>query len=357
MVSARSCQRRFEVEAARDGRITGAARASIETHLSTCEVCAAEARSLGGIARALAALPVAGTDALSVRRQRQRILARLNEAQVTQRGEAASRPPWRRAAGVSVVAAALAAWAVVAASRDRSVAPTSGSAKAADPADDVVVVVPETALWSRAEQGPNTRVKLDDGELDIVVKHRGEAHGLVVALPDGELQDVGTTFRVRVRAGRTVAIVVREGAVVFRKLGAGPMLLGAGESWTADDLSVATAPSAAVSSGSTIPAPSQPPHRSMSLVSKAEADAAKEFRGAVDLLNGGNAAAAVSAFRAYLARRPPPERAEDATYLLVLALHRAGDEPEAQAAARNYLRLYPDGLRHREVESLAGFDH
>ncbi len=79
----------------------------------------------------------------------------------------------------------------------------------------------------------------------------------------------------------------------------------------------------------------------------------KEFRDAVDLLNSGAAAQAAAAFRTYLSRRPPKERAEDATYLLVVALRRCGDDAGAASVARDYLRLYPHALRRREVEGLA----
>jgi TolA-binding protein len=346
-VSARSCRRRFEVEAARDGRITGPARTSIEQHISTCEVCAAQDRALREVSDALAALPVAETDALSVRRQRQRILALFDEAQAR---PAVRRTNRRWAAGVVLVAGALAASVVFVATRGQRAAPTATSPKPEERADDVVVVVPETARWSRVEQGSNTRLKLDDGELDIHVKHHGEAHGLLVKLPDGELDDIGTTFRVRVEEGRTVAVVVREGAVVLRRDGAGPVLLGAGESWSADD-SWPTASSSVASTGPSAPAPTPPPPPRVASIAN-KPDGAKEFRDGVDLLSAGNAAQAAVAFRAYLARGPGAERTEDAMYLLVLALHRSGDDPEAQSAARDYLRVYPHGLRRQEVVRL-----
>jgi hypothetical protein len=346
-VTARPCHRRFEVEAARDGRLTGSARVSIEEHTSTCEVCAAEDRKLRSVSGAVAGLPVGETDALTVRRQRQRILALFNDAQVT---SAARRTRRRRAVGAVLAASAFSALGAVVATQSHRGAPSTPSAKLADRADDVVVVVPETARWSRADEGPNTRVKLDDGELDIHVKHHAEAHGLLVTLPDGELEDIGTTFRVRVKGGHTVAVVVREGAIVFRRGNAGPVLLGAGESWSADDPSVAASSSAAAPSGPTAVSAAPPP--ATSTKPAPPADAAKSFRDGVDLLNEGNAAQAAAAFRTYLSRGPTAERAEDATYLLVLALHRSGDEPAAQTAARDYVRLYPRGLRLREVQDL-----
>jgi hypothetical protein len=213
------------------------------------------------------------------------------------------------------------------------------------------VVAPDAARWSRAEVGPNTRLKLDDGELDIHVKHHGDAHGLLVKLPDGELEDIGTTFRVRVIEGRTVSIVVREGAVVFRRDGVDPVLLGAGEFWPGGDPSVAASAPAATSTNRVAPAPALAASRPRT-VPPPRADTEKDFRDGVDLLNAGNAAQAAAAFRGYLAHVPTSERTEDASYLLVLALHRSGDEAAAQAAARDYVRLYPHGLRRREAERL-----
>jgi TolA-binding protein len=346
-VSARFCRRRFEVEAARDGRITGPARASIAQHISTCEVCAAQDRALREVSDALAALPVAETDSLSVRRQRQRIFALFDEAQVR---PAVRRTNRRWAAGVVLVAGALAASVAFVATRGQRAAPTAASPRPEERVNDVVIVVPQIARWSRVEEGSNTRLKLEDGELDIHVKHHGEAHGLLVSLPDGELEDIGTTFRVRVEEGRTVDVVVREGAVVLRRDGAGPLLLGPGESWSADGSSP-KASSSVASTGPTATVPTPPPHPRVAGTAN-KPYGAKEFREGVDLLSAGNAAQAAVTFRTYLARGPGAERTEDAMYLLVLALHRSGDDPGAQSAARDYVRLFPHGLRGQEVVRL-----
>ena len=339
------CRRCFEVEAARDGRLTGAALASIEQHVSNCGVCAAHARALRDVSTALAALPVDDRDALSVRRQRQRILALFNETQLAP----ANRRSKGRPMAVAVLATStLAALAALFVTRWHGAAP---STPRVDQGADVVVVVPEAARWSRAEEGPTTRLKLDDGELDIHVKHHGEAHGLLVKLPDGELEDIGTTFRVRVSEARTISIVVREGAIVFRRDGAGPLLLGAGESWTPDGPSVAAPPSTTASADTdAVVSPRVSP--APWTAAPQPADAEKDFRLGVDMLSAGNAAQAAGAFRHYLSHGSAPERTEDATYLLVLALHRSGDDAGAQAAARDYLSRYPHGLRRREVELL-----
>jgi hypothetical protein len=355
-MSARPCLRRFEVEAERDGRLTGTARASLALHLSTCADCRAEARALESLASALAALPVSEADEVSARRQRRRLLVAFNDAQLAPRGRDVA---WRWA-GAGLVAAVVAGAALFVGTRSRNrelhaVLPPSASeaTRGTDPPEDPVVIVASEARWMRSEQGTTTRVELDDGDLDIHVQHRGAPHGLVVSVPDGELDDVGTTFHVRVQKGRTVGIQVREGAVVFRRPGKGALLLGAGESWTGDG---PPAPVATTFSDSLSASPPPPPRAPASASAKEDADATgsgREFREAVTLLNAGSGAAAAAAFRAYLARHPGDGRAEDAAYLLVLALRRSGDEAGAYAAAREYLQRYPHGFRRREIERVA----
>lgn len=61
---------------------------------------------------------------------------------------------------------------------------------------------------------------------------------------------------------------------------------------------------------------------------------------------------AASRFAAFLSRHPSDLRAEDAAYLRILALQRAGDFPAVQQAARDYLGHYPRGFRRAEVEAL-----
>ena len=66
----------------------------------------------------------------------------------------------------------------------------------------------------------------------------------------------------------------------------------------------------------------------------------------------GDNVAAAAAFAAYVTRHPLERRAEDAAYLRIIALQRCGAERDMQRAAREYLRLYPVGFRHAEVEKL-----
>jgi TolA-binding protein len=131
-------------------------------------------------------------------------------------------------------------------------------------------------------------------------------------------------------------------------------MLGAGDSWVADAPLDTLAPAATASTVLTQNAAlSRAFPKPLTTASRSVTESAKEFRDAVELLNAGNFVASSAALRTYLARHPATERAEDATYLLVLALHRSGDAAGADAAARDYLRLYPHGLRRKEIERLA----
>ena len=350
-MSPRPCPRQFEVEAARDGRLIGRARAAMDLHLASCKECSAEARTLNRLSEALAALPVAGTDAVTARRQRQHLLGAFDRFQVESQDRSVR---WRWTVGTRIVAPLVTA-AVLVAIHSHRVAPTSTPSHV-EWAGDSVVIVPADARWTRSEQGATTRVTLDDGELDIHVKHHAAPHGLVVSLPDGELEDVGTTFHVQVQGGRTVAIRVQEGAVVFRRAQRGAVLLGAGESWSADRLPAAvlaaSSPSADGSVTSLLRSPPVGPALAMPEEKAGTLGAAKEFRDAIDLLNTGQGGKAADAFRAYLARHPADGRAEDVAYLLVLALRRAGNEAAASSAAHDYLQRYPHGLRRPEIERL-----
>jgi TolA-binding protein len=84
--------------------------------------------------------------------------------------------------------------------------------------------------------------------------------------------------------------------------------------------------------------------------------APSEFRDAAGRFESGDSTGAVVALRAFLARHPQDERAEDASYLLVLALRQIGDKSGSRHAARAYLERYPAGFRRSEVEVLARSD-
>lgn len=274
------------------------------------------------IGRALQALPVPPGDAGAARA---RLLA------------AAERLPTRRRSrvivGATALAAAAAAIVAIVASRDTSTTR--------------IIVEATGATWSRHDGSDATLIRLEDGALDLAVAHGAQARRLVVSVPDGEIDDIGTAFRIEVAHGQLRTVQVRDGAVVVRLLGGAPVFLVAGEHWDRP----AAPPPPPVAPAPIAPAPIAPapvaPHPSPRASSPAS-----ELAAAVRLLDANDLAGATAALRAFIAHHATDPRAEDASYLLVIALDRRGDRTGAAVAARAYLERYPHGFRRAEVESL-----
>ena len=66
----------------------------------------------------------------------------------------------------------------------------------------------------------------------------------------------------------------------------------------------------------------------------------------------GDNVSAAAAFASFVTRYPRDPRAEDAAYLRVIALQRCGALRDMKRAAEEYLRRYPEGFRHAEVDRL-----
>jgi len=72
------CQRLWQVEAARDGRLAGSDLSNALRHRAECPDCARAARALGELGQNLKTLPVQPTDTLQRRRTRQALLGAWN---------------------------------------------------------------------------------------------------------------------------------------------------------------------------------------------------------------------------------------------------------------------------------------
>jgi hypothetical protein len=341
------CPRLFEAEAMRDGRLVGDERASFERHIAMCPVCAREVRALEALAETLCAAPRHDeADELHVRRERTRLLAAFDQALVVPERH---RPPLLLL-GMAAAAALVVCLAVL--WRVRPALPDA-------PASSAVVHADAAAVWSKRREGDRDEVVLERGALWIHVHHAAVGGRFVVALPDGELEDIGTTFTVSAEDGRTKSVTVEEGRVLLRLRDRPPVTLASGDTWVAD----APARTArGIASGSSEPALSGAsaregrgaPRRSPEPAGpNPAADPAADFRAAMNALDIGNNREAAARFEGFLQSHPRDARAEDAAYLRVIALQRAGDHGEMQDAARGYLRLYPDGFRHAEVDRLA----
>jgi hypothetical protein len=328
-----SCPRLFEAEAARDGRLGDAERTAFARHAGACADCAREVQALEALA---AALRVEGeADELRARRERTRLLASFDRALLAP----ARRPrwPWMLAPVALAGAAALLL-------RGR---PTPVPA----PATAAVVRAEGAAVWSDRREAGREEVLLERGALWIHVVHAADGGHVLVRLPDGELEDTGTTFTVRAEDGHTTRVAVEEGRVLLRIHGQPPVSLGAGEAWAppasgekirqqADEWPASAAPS------EPRPAPRAAPK------SAPQADPSAEFREAMAAFDTGDARQAAGRFAAFVARHPADPRAEDASYLRVIALQRCEDREGLREAAADYLRRYPAGFRRAEVEAV-----
>lgn len=72
----------------------------------------------------------------------------------------------------------------------------------------------------------------------------------------------------------------------------------------------------------------------------------------VELIERGDYGAAAERLRSFRQSHPTDVRAEDAAFLAVLALERAGHHAAAVAAARDYLASYPKGYRRAEAQAI-----
>lgn len=243
---------------------------------------------------------------------------------------------------------------------------------APSPLSAVAIRADSTAVWSKSSEGQLEKIVLRRGALSVHVEHASGQRRLLVVLPDGELEDIGTTFVVSAEAGRTTRVSVESGSVVLRIHGQPPLAIGAGESWSpsvqlAASPAPTTAPSAPEGSAGTAvrrvptkpwngPAVTSPTRAAVPPTPSAVASAstaALEFREAMAALESGDNSRAATRFGAFLSAHPGDRRSEDAAYLRVIALRRAGDPSGTKQAALEYLRRFPSGFRRTEIDALA----
>ncbi len=346
------CSRLFEAEAARDGRLTGVERENFERHAAACSACARELAELTTLAEILRRPGAAPGDELRAHREKTRLLAAFDRRLLA--------PPRRTRLRSSLLSAAAVLVLIVAGFGLRRL--RSRRELVTVNAPPVVVRANAATVWSEREEGSHELVVLERGTLWVRVDHTRSERQLRVNLPDGELEDIGTTFTVTAEAGHTSRIAVQEGRVVLRLRNQSALTIGAGEHWTRPEPLPAPPTSTRTTSQ---PSPdagqhaaSAPSNGAVSAASAAGSAArandasAAEFRQALAALNRGDNAQAAKEFGAFLQRRPHDGRAEDAAYLRVIALQRSGDHAGLDAAAEDFLRRYPSGFRRSEVEGL-----
>lgn len=355
-----SCKRSWEVEAARDGRLSGADQTSLARHLASCSVCSTEAQRLAQLAAELRALPVHEPDQLARRRARQELLARAH-AQPSSPPRARLRP----ALALGSVALALCGWGGV-----------YWAKQLATP--EALVVQPSAgAHYTHLAEARRELVQLREGTLSLRIASGPRHKAVVVQTPDGEIEDIGTVFAVSVQRERTSWISVSEGRVVAR-IGAGqPRSIAAGEIFrpyaqTAPVARRAQAPSAE-------PAPPSVPVREVGVSPMAVREASNAHTGRRTHASGhvvhdsatsspGSPAShlfaqaaehverhedpcAAALLAAFLAQYPEDHRGEDARFLRLVVLRRLGDLRAAETAAHVYLARHPQGFRAPEVRA------
>jgi hypothetical protein len=326
-MNASNCSRSWEAEAARDGRLTADLLASHELHLLHCAQCAHERQALERLTTELRAGD--SHNELVLRRLRQRLLVAMNHRAL---GIAAGGPgtaPARVAAALLVAALIGLAW--FATSRPQA------------PAAVTLRLAPEPGARFVHERRPGLEyVELHEGALRIDFE-RGPTTRLLVHVPDGEIRDLGTVFRVVVAAGKTTEISVQQGAVVFRRTDEADVVVSAGEVF--------------------MRAPEELPRESFDEWPNTGADRVDQSRRVGSPAKGqarhrhAAPAKAQAAPRnqpiagTQQAARPATEQ-QDVAYLRILALLQESRHAEAQVAAQEYLSRFPNGFRRDEVERI-----
>lgn len=339
------CQRAWEVEAARDGRLTGDSRESFERHVVECAACARDIEVLDGIARGLRDTTAAESDDATLRRMREHVLETV-DARQTGRAPSSSgrRGAWAsRLASVALAAIVVLAVIGLVGSRrsgeaDRATAAHAAAAPA--PAETKVSIDAKAgARFVRSTEGDLEQIALLDGELHVKVDRPVAGRRVVVKTPDGEIEDVGTVFDVVVGAGRVERVAVAEGRVIVRVVGHDAITIDAGNEWRASPV-----PASAIRvSVDSLPSVAPPvPTEAVTIGHRPTATA--------------TATAATTAAAKETAERRPVTDAdrEDAAYLEVLRLLREGHEQRARAAATQYLVDFPSGFRREEMRRVSG---
>lgn len=316
------CPRIWEVEAARDGRLSGAALETHERHLEQCDACRTERARIAALGRQLLDLPGPELDDVAQRRLRQQILERVDASLTGRAGALASLSSSRALRIVGAVAAAALVlvlagdWQWSRSSEGARAPKLVASSTAHDSTPPVVRAVTVNvadeggARWSRRMSADDVEhIEVSEGRVRVDVLHvvPGTATRVSIIVPDGKIEDVGTTFHVTVEGAHTRHVTVDEGKVVLRLRGRDPVTIEAGGSW-----SLAPAP----------PSSAHTPHVASVATSS-------------DVLVA----------------------AEDAAYMEVLRLLRAQRSDEARTAARDYLRRFPNGFRREEMGVVARGGH
>lgn len=329
-MNAQPCSRLWQVEAERDGRLAGKDRASARRHRETCAECSAEDQRLAQLTAQMAQLPAQPLDDVSAQRVRQNLLAAFNES-VLEPAPASTPRRFALPLAFGLCAAAGMFYFWVGRPVPPAPAPTS-------PSSVVDVHASAGARFSDHVEQSIERVQILDGSASLTV-HPHPNRRVLITLPDGEIEDLGTIFEVRVEGARTQQISVTDGRIAVRLRERAPFALGQGESWQLAPApnAVSEAPSARVMSS---PAPSAP-------------SASASPHGAPRAVAHPPPAASAAPSATPSTEPDTASSAEDDAYLAIIDALRRGKNAEAHARAKSYLLRFPNGFRRVEVLNIA----
>jgi hypothetical protein len=338
------CERSWELEIYREGRLGPKDARSFERHLKACSECKYRNESFERLRVLGGAISQDGPNELTMRRLRTRILRDVATG-------ATPREPrgWTRVAMAASIALAVgggAVWLVDGKRAPKVAAPVAATttAQGAAPVEALAGTVAPVAdaRWTQARHDGVERVTLDDGTLAVHVRPQRLGERFLVVMPDGELEVRGTTFEVTVAGGATTRVRVDEGVVELRLRGRDVVRLERGGAWTPPAPVTANAPEKAT-----------PPRAVPSVLPvPAPDDGASAYSSAVDLLRAGRGDDAAAAFHAFILAHPAAPQAEDASYLEAVALARAGRVDAAGLAADHHLASFPASFHRKEAAIL-----
>lgn len=325
-MTTRACSWLWQVEAVRNGSVVGAERQEFAEHAARCRDCREHADLVESCAQKLKELPSGLPDVFTLRRQRQDLLRRVDQSLTA---------PGRKRQSAALISIGVAAaaftllglwhWTASAPARWVEITPTS------------------TGPWRETHTGDVDRFILGDGHFGLAVHRPSASSRVVLVLPDGEIEDVGTVLEIWIENGHTKHVAVQTGEVVLRLRGTAAIALRAGQHWMKQAAET-------VASASERTSPEQVPHLatvpllldSSNVVSRRPSSAAKP--GAPKTTG-----APLPSQEAVSESRPMTVGDEDAAYTRMLKLLEADRRDEAKDAASTYLSTYPHGFRRLEV--------
>lgn len=213
------------------------------------------------------------------------------------------------------------------------------------------VVAEAGATFTRSATGGVEIVNLQAGAISLAVCPLSARERFLVKTADAEVEVRGTMFRVEAEANRIEAVQVTEGKVEVRFRGA-TWLVSAAERWTRPPEASPEA-SPPRSAARAARSPQRPPPASSAAPVPANDDAATALSEGIKMADRGDYDAATKRLTAFCDAHPADDRAEDAAFLVIVSMARAGRQAEARVTARRYLARYPNGYRRLEAAAMA----